>query len=637
LVLGLPLIALLIAGARAEPVSSTRFDLILRNGTVFDGSGREGVRQDVGIIGDRILAVGNLSGRQATREEDVSGLYVIPGIINVHDHTVPESLTRPEGLLTQGVTTAIANPDGGGSVDIVKQLSPAGGLGLNYGAYIGFNAIWQSVVGNDDRRPSDAEIARMRGLVTQGLEAGAFGISSGLDYKPSFWAKTDEVIRIVEAGRGWHTGFPNHERVYPGNGYSSLAGITETIEIGKAAGLMPVVTHMNLQGASAGKVSQLFAMFDRSRSQGVPVGADALPYAFGTTALDQLLIPNWAQDGGREAMLARFKVPALRKRIAAESSEIMDRRWNGPGGVYLDQLKQPLPQVMKDMGDIDAGEAVIRLVEQGLSRVILYYGTESDMLDILRNPLTALSCDCGARNWTFGHPRQWGSYPHFLGRLVREQKLMPWKEAVRRMTAVPAAMVGLTERGYLMPGMIADITIFDPNTISDRATIEQPTLPSVGVRLVLINGKLALKDAERAPVPVGMRMIRSRHEASRPMDFRVDRHLDLSGRLPDGTSVALTLGQGADAERPKGKVSLRLAGAPIAFTPSILQTADRWASVTGIGRWPDGRVEALTLLVEQADPLDQGHPHLTVLIDGAVRADGGLQGRVGITRTPAGK
>jgi N-acyl-D-amino-acid deacylase len=632
--LALPLMALLAVGARSEPNSVMRFDIILRNGTVFDGSGREGVHEDVGIVGDRIMAVGNLSGRQATRVEDVSDLYVIPGIISVHDHTKPDALTRPEGLLTQGVTTAIANPDGFGDVDIVKQMSPPGGLGLNYGAYIGFNAVWQSVVGLDDRRPSDAEIARMRHLVTHALQAGAFGVSAGMDYKPAFWAHTDEVIKVVEAARGWHTNFPDHERVYPGNGYSSLAGQAETIEIGKAAGLAPVITHMNLQGADAGKVQMLFAMITNARSQGSLVGVDALPYAFGTTFLDQLLIPNWAQAGGRDVMLARFKDPVLRKRIVAETGEIISRRWNGPGGVYLDEIKKPLPQVMKEMGNVEAGEAIIRLLEQGLSRVILYYGTKADMEEILRNPLTVVSCDCGATNTTTGHPRQWGSYPHFMATYVGPGRMIPWPEAVRRMTALPATMVGLTERGYLLPGMIADVTVLDPKTISDRSTIDQPTLPSVGIHLVLINGKVAVKDAERAPTAVGLRLARSRHEATRAWDFGIDRHLDLSGHLLDGTTAALALEQSANTARPIGQAHLSIAGAPIAFSPSILQTADRWASVTGIGHWPDGHMQAVTLLIEQADPLDQGRPHLTVLVDGSVKADDKLDGTVHVTRSP---
>lgn len=614
------------------------YDLIIRHGTVFDGGGGKPVVADVGIIGDRVIAIGDLAGARATREEDATGLYVTPGFVSVHDHSALDAYARPEGLLTQGVTTAIANPDGGGALDIAAQLSPAAGLGLNYGAYIGFNSVWREVVGLDDRRATPAEIKAMRALVLRGLEQGAFGLSSGLDYKPSFWATTDEAIAVAEVARRWRTGLPSHERVFPGNGYSSMAGMRETVAIGEKAGLMPIITHMKLQGRDHGKAAEAFAMFASAGTRGgQPVGVDAYPYTFGATSLEQLLIPAWAQTGGMDAMLARFKDPALRAKIIAETNEATDVRWGGAGHVYIVDDQTELTDVMRRMGGISAGEAIVRSLEAGKRRVILRFGVEADQVEILRNPLTVVSCDCGATTSKTGHPRNWGSFPRFLGRYVREQKLVGWGEAVRKMTALPATMIGLSERGYLLPGMIADVTVFDPKTVIDRATIDAPTLPSVGIRTVIVNGQVAFKDGKLAELPVGVRLARSRHEPGRPMNYDVARSLSLTGSVGDGGRVSIRLQQAARAARPTGDVTL--SGAPFGGTlvlqPSVLQTTRGWASVTGVARRSDGRRVALTLQIEQADPLAGGAPGITVIENGKVIAESKLPaGAVRLSQAP---
>jgi N-acyl-D-aspartate/D-glutamate deacylase len=604
-----------------------RYDLIIRHGTVFDGSGGKPVVADVGIVGDRVIAIGDLAGARAGREEDATGLYVTPGFVSVHDHSAPDAYARPEGLLTQGVTTAIANPDGGGALDIAAQLSPAAGLGLNYGAYIGFNSVWREVVGLDDRRATPVEIAAMRALVLRGLEQGAFGLSSGLDYKPSFWATADEAIAVAEVARSWRTGLPSHERVFPGNGYSSMAGMQETLKIGERAGLMPIITHMKLQGRDHGKTAEAFAMLAHaSASGGQPVGVDAYPYTFGATSLEQLLIPAWAQTGGMEAMLERFKDPVLRRKIIAETNEATDVRWGGAGHVYIVDDQTELTEVMRRMGGVSAGEAIVRSLEAGRRRVILRFGVEADQVAILRNPLTVVSCDCGATTSKTGHPRNWGSFPRFLGRYVREQKLVGWSEAVRKMTALPATMIGLSERGYLLPGMIADVTVFDPATVIDRATIDAPTLPSIGIRTVIVNGQIAFKDGKLAERPVGVRLVRSRHEPGRPMRYGIARSLSLAGSIGDGGHIAIRLQQAANAVRPTGSVALngKRFGGTLVMQPSILQTTHGWASVTGTAQRGNGRQVALTLQIEQADPLAGNASGITVIENGKVIAESRL-------------
>lgn len=622
------------AGAANAAPASQSYDVIIRNGTVFDGTGAEGRVTDVGIVGDRVVAIGDLSKASGAVVKDATGLFVSPGFISVHDHSAPTSYARPEGILTQGVTTAIANPDGGGELDLVKQLNVP--LGLNYGGYIGFNSVWGNVVGYDNRRATPDEIERMKALVLKGLEDGAFGLSSGLDYKPSFWATADEVIAVGKVASGWRTNFTNHERVFPGNGYSSMAGMRETLEIGEKAGMMPVITHMKLQGRDNGKTVEALALATDAKKQGYDVGMDAYPYTYGSTSLEQLTIPSWAQEGGRDAMLARFKDPALRAKIIADTNEQVDVRWMGPKGVYIVDIEKRLPVEMAARGNISAGEAIVQLLEEGNRRVLLSFGTEEDQAALLKDPLQVVSCDCGANTSKVGHPRNWGSFPRFLGRYVREQKLVSWGEAVRKMTALPAAMVGLSERGYLLPGMVADITLFDPKTVIDQSTVEAPTLPSIGIASVIVNGKFALDAGKVTDGTFGARLVRSRHEPSRPMNFDIARSVSAKGAV-GGATVAINLTQAANAAAPTGKVSVKgLPGGTLSFTPSILQTTKGWASVTGTGTRGKGKTEAITLQFEQADPFGDGKPTLTVLADGKPILEGALPAG-GVTVTEGGK
>ena len=611
------------SGANGQSSDPMRYDVIIRSGTVFDGLGNAGRVADVGIVGDRIIIVGDLSHARAPIERDARGRYVAPGFISVHDHSEPDAYARPVNLLTQGITTAITNPDGGGPLDIRAQLARP--LGLNYGAYIGFNSVWSEVMGKSNKRASLDDLEKMRGLVTAGMRAGAYGLSAGLDYKPGFWATTDEVIAVARAATPWRTGFTNHERVHEGNGYSSMAGMTETVEIGGRAGLQPIITHMKLQGRDQSKVKPAFALARKAASYGVTMGTDAYPYTFGSTSLEQLTIPAWAQEGGTEAMLTRFKDPVLRDRIAAETQKQLDIRWGGPSGVYLSEMRLELTDFMAQMPGIGAGEAIMRVLERGQRRVLLRFGTEADQEAIVAHPLTAVSCDCGATTSTTGHPRNWGSFPKFLGRYVRERRLVDWPEAVRKMTALPATMVGLSERGFLLPGMIADVTIFDPKTIIDRSTITEPTLASVGIETVFVNGALALDGGRTINAAIGKALARSRHEPGRAMDVEFTRSLRANGNLGMGVRVAVKLRQQANAERPTGFVSVNgLQRGNFTFAPSLLQTTKGWASVTGVALWQNGERGAVTLQFEQADPMAGKRPAIVILIDGKTVMDEGL-------------
>jgi N-acyl-D-aspartate/D-glutamate deacylase len=495
--------ALAVVAAACGPASE--YDLILRGGTLLDGTGAEARVGDVAIRGDRIAAVGDLGRARGTEEVDVTGLMVAPGFIHLHSHAEPEGLAGAVNMLSQGVTTEIMNPDGGGPLDLPAQFAEleAGGLAVNVGGYIGFNRVWYETVGPDDRRPTAAQIEAMQAQIQAGLEAGAWGVSAGLDYKPAYYAHMDEVVAVLTPVGRWGTVFTNHDRLTPESGYSSRVGMQETVDIGEAAGLRPVITHMKIQGREQGTSPEVLQWMRDTEARGVPVAADVYPYLAGQTGLSALIIPGWAQAGGREAMLARFGDPALRTRIVAEADEAMAARFGGPSGVFLLSLQRELTDVMADMGAATGGEAVIRLLEDDEHGVILRFGSEEDLSAILRHPTASISCDCGSSLSTRVHPRYWGTHPRVLGRYVRELGVLSWEDAVRKMTGLPAATIGMEGRGTLAPDMAADIVVFDPTTIIDHATYEDPTAMSDGIVHVLVNGEVAWRDGAATGAQAG--------------------------------------------------------------------------------------------------------------------------------------
>jgi len=590
---------------------AAEYDVILRNGTVIDGTGHSRYRADVATRNGRIVRVGDLAEARAVVDLDVTGLYVAPGFINLHSHAVPSALPAAVNMLTQGVTTEILNADGGGAVDIAAQLRRLAdaGVAVNVGAYIGFNSVWSRVVGPDNRRATDDEITTMREAIVAGLEGGAVGVSAGLDYKPAYYATTDEVVRVVEAARGWRTHFSNHERVTPESGYSSRVGIEETIAIGERSGLAPLVTHMKSQGHEQGGGPALTALMRAATARGAFTSSDLYPYLAGQTSLGALIIPAWAQDGGNDAMRARFDDPAERARIVAEAEEAMDARFGGAAGVYLPASRRQLVDVMEEW-KVRPGEAVVRLLEEsGNQAAILTFGAESDLVELMRYPDAAIACDCGATTNTRTHPRNYGTFPRVLGRYVRETDTLTWEDAIRKMTGLPASLFGTVDRGFIAPGMMADITVFDPATVIDHATYEEPAQYSDGIRHVLVNGRFALRDGaptgERAGVPVA----RTFHMPSRPMSTGAPRRVDVSGSIEvdDHSSrsaqFTLRLEQSADGRTTTG--TFRFAdvdtGVELEMVESgLVQTAADWATWSGTARVVGtGAARAVTVVIDR--------------------------------------
>ena len=589
----------LLAVVAVVHAQSRSFDIIVRGGTILDGLGGTPYEADLGISTGAIAAIGDLRGAAAAVDLDARGLYVAPGFINIHSHASAPGLPRAANMLTQGVTTEIINPDGFGPADISTQMATLArpGLAVNIGAYIGFNAVWQAVMGTLNRRPTDDDVTGMRGLVERGLEHGAWGVSAGLDYVPGRYARTDEIIRVLGDLRKWRTNFPNHERLTEASNFSGEAGIAETLAIARAAGLMPVITHVKADRRKPEGAAAVIAMMTTATSGGLYTAADVYPYVAGQTFLSRLLIPAWAQEGGRADMLRRFADATTRARIVAETDRVLVARFGGPEAVYLPAVRRELVDVMRADG-VGAGEAIVRLVEQRDPPAILRFGVERDVVAFLQHPPTSIACDCGAipSGVPGVHPRFFGTYPRVLGRYVREQQALTWPQAIRKMTALPAATIGMVDRGILAVGMAADVTVFDPQRVIDRATYEDPAQPSEGIRHVVVNGRVALRAGQLTGERAGAVLVRTPHMPSRQAGMRGTRRVFVRAAASDARrtpgsvqelTVELDVQQDADGRHAKGVFRVREGGNGVAVEAlelGILQVDNRWATFSGRAR-----------------------------------------------------
>jgi N-acyl-D-aspartate/D-glutamate deacylase len=597
------LLAIALLAACTAPATSGRapipqgapFDVILRGGTVVDGTGRPGYRADVGVRGSHIARIGDLSRDSGATVIDVSGLVVAPGFINIHSHAVPSALPTAVNMLRQGVTTEILNSDGGGPVDVASQLAGADStpLAVNVGVYAPFNSAWASVVGNVDRRPAADQLDRVTALLDRALAAGAWGVSAGLEYKPGYYAKTDEVVAILSPLRRWRTNFTNHDRLTPEGQFSSVVAMRETIEIGERSGLLPVITHMKLQGRDQGRVEEALAMMRAATARGVYTAADVYPYLAGQSGLAAIFMPGWALEGGRDSLLRRLRDSTLRARIIRDTDEGVKARVGVPENIRVfGQRVRTIAEAMAESGARSAGEAIARILEVESPRMIATFGAEPDLVKLIQYPDAAIACDCGASiNAT--HPRYFGTFPRVLGHYVRDSRALSLAEAVRKMTALPATIIGMVDRGFVAVGMAADLAVFDSAAVIDRATFERPMELPQGIRFVLVNGRVALRDGEPAAATGGRALRRTRAMPSRPMNVAASAVLvleatDGAGRL----SVDLA----------RRKLSVTGAGERLeAIELGLLQTGARWASVTGVVR-DSRRGEALpfVLIVDES-------------------------------------
>jgi N-acyl-D-aspartate/D-glutamate deacylase len=489
-------------GMGAAPVPQV--DLLIRGGTVYPGSDAP-FTGDVAVKGDRIVAVGPHLSLPAKRVIDARGMIVAPGFIDPHTHVDGHLASKDAherlvpGFLMQGVTTAVIGSDGGGSYEMAKVFAHKQ-VGINYAAHVGFGAVRRAVIGEADRAPTDAELARMKKLVAGAMCQGAIGLSSGLFYAPQSFAKTEEVGALAaEAGK--RGGFyDSHIRDESSYNIGLAAAIDEAIEIGRLGHLPAHISHIKALGVDVqGQAPAIIARIEAARRAGQNVTADQYPWSASGTSLAASLVPRWAHDGGRKALLARFDDPALKERLRADMTDNLRRR-GGAESLLITEGEyrgQRLDAIAKAQG-VDPVSAAMAVIRKHDPAVASFNQTEADIEAFMRQPWVMTSSDAST-----GHPRSYGSFARKYARYVVERHTISLRDFIERSSALTADTLGLAGRGRLKRGAFADIVVFDPKHYAARATYEEPTLLAAGVRQVVVNGVLAVDQGKLTGAAAG--------------------------------------------------------------------------------------------------------------------------------------
>jgi len=516
------------------------YDLIIKNGRIIDGSGNPWVSGDVAIIGDRIAKIGKLDSSSAKRVIDAHELVVAPGFIDMLGQSEIALLIDNRSLskLSQGITSEITGE--GGSIApqdalTLAQLQPdldryqlkvdwttldgyfvrleKSGTPLNIGTYVGAAQIREAVLGDVDRAPTPEELEKMKSLVAEAMQQGAFGVSTALIYPPGHYAKTEELIELAKVAGQYGGIYASHMR---SEGQSETAALEEALRIGREGQLPVEIFHLKVIGKPRwGSMPKIVGMIQAARDAGQDVSADMYPYVAGGTALASSL-PPWVADGGTENLLERLKDPAIRTRIKQEMAtehpnwENLYLGSGGGAGVLVSGIVNPdlkkydgqtLAQTATAQGK-DPLDALMDMVlaDKAQTGALYFIASEDDLRYGLKQPWTSIGLD-GSELSLDGplfepqsHPRAFGSVPRFLGHYVRDEHLLPLEQAIRKITSLPAQRERLRDRGLLKEGFFADITIFDPHSIIDKATYENPTQVANGVKYVFVNGQLEYED-----------------------------------------------------------------------------------------------------------------------------------------------
>ena len=524
--------------AHAPEAPPTRYDVLVRGGTVYDGTGNKPVAADIGIRGDRIVAIGRLAGADARTVVDASGLAVAPGFINMLSWSTESLIAdgRSQSEIRQGVTLEVMGEGSsmGPLNDEMKRRLRASqggikyavewttlaeylqylekrGISTNVASFIGAATVREHVLGLDDVQPTPAQLDEMRALVRRDMEAGALGIGTALIYAPGTYAKTEEIVELCKVAARYKGKYTSHIR---SEGPQLVEAVEELIRISREAGLPAEIHHLKASGrGNWARMDRALALIERARAEGLPITANMYTYAASSTGLSAQ-IPTWAHAGGPEQLYKRLADPAVRARIADEM-----RARGAPSPTLFVRFRTAAlrPLAGKMLADVAAArgkdpvDTILDLVLEDRSRIqsIFFTMSEENIAKQFKRPWVSISSD-GASISAEGvflesstHPRAYGSFARFLGKYVRDEKLMPLPEAIRRMTGLPATNLGLEGRGFLKEGMFADVVVFDPATIADKATYENPHQYAVGVKHVLVNGVPVLKDGEHTGAKPG--------------------------------------------------------------------------------------------------------------------------------------
>lgn len=542
-------IAMLLASVGFTNTQQPEFDLLIKNGQIIDGSGKRRYKADLAIKGDRIVRIGQLQNATAARVVDASDMIVCPGFIDMLGQSETYLLIDPRAMskVMMGVTTEITGE--GESIapinerlikeqedfnrrynltidwrtldEYFKRLEKQGS-GVNLGTFVGATQVRAFVIGFDNRAPSVGELEQMKTLVANAMKEGALGLSTSLQYVPARFAKTDEIIDLAKIAKQYGGIYITHQRS-EANGLDE--SLKEVFEIARQAQIPTEIWHLKTAyKKNWGRMPEVLKRIADARAQGLDITADVYPYIAGSTSLNASL-PPWALEGGVEKMLARLRDPATRERIKKEiSSDVTD--WEniylgsgGPSGILISAVvNRELESLQgKRISEIaaeqnkDPLEAVLDLIlaDRGQTGAIYFMMSEADLRAAMVAPFVNFCTDSGARAndgplaGAKSHPRGWGSYPRILGRYVRDDKLLTLEQAIQKMTSMPAKRVGISDRGLLKEGLFADVVVFDPQRVIDKATFEVPNQHPEGVKFVIVNGRLTVDDGKRTSALAG--------------------------------------------------------------------------------------------------------------------------------------
>ena len=546
------LLAFAIGGSR--PSAQTPYDLLITNAQIVDGTGAAPRTGSVAVAAGRIVAVGNVQG-PAARTIDAKGRTLAPGFIDMHSHSDMPLVTdgNAQSKIRQGVTTEVI-----GESDSVAPNTPSatapwsdfngyfallekGGISVNLLSYIGLGSVRESVVGQADRKPTAAELVKMKATVSSMMDQGIFGVSTGLIYPPNSYATVEELVELAKPAADKGGLYASHLRY---DGAKLKEGLEEAIAIGERAKMPVHVFHMKVTGQkNFGRMKEVIAIVEAARARGVRITSDQYPYIASSTGLTAT-IPQWVQDGGTAKLVERLKDPATRAKIRKEMEDpnpTWENRYQSAGTWQNVQLAS----IGRTRGSREAGTSANRkyegmrvaeaaklankdpfdfvfdlLVEENGSVGCVYFIIdEADLALALKQSWVAIGSD-GSALATEGplragvpHPRSFGTFPRVLGRYVREQKVISLQEAIRKMTSLPASILGFSDRGTIEQGKWADLVLFDPATVSDRATFENPFQYPVGIDTVIVNGKVVLEEGKHTGARPGKVLRRAKSGA----------------------------------------------------------------------------------------------------------------------------
>ena len=508
-------------GAGKNPKNDElKLDLLIQGGTVINGSGSAPIKADIGIRGDRIVFIGQVAKLKVIAAKTINavGMIVAPGFVDPHTHALEDlsnpKLSRNENYLMQGVTTIVTGNDGDGPVDIAETLErfEQHGIGTNAALLVGHGSVRRLVMGNGDDAPSVEQLAQMKNATGQAISEGAFGMSTGLFYAPGSYAKTEEVIEIAKSVAEKGGIYDTHLRDEGSYSIGLLGSIRETIRIAREAKIPVHISHIKALGTDVwGQSGKVIRLLRQARASGLKVTANQYPYTASGTNLTAALVPRWAEAGGNARLLERIKDPEIRPRLLVEMEANLKRR-NGAEAILITRSRDR-QLIGKTLGALALErkqspiETALEIITSGGAGIASFNMSEKDIENFMKQSFVMTGSDGST-----GHPRKYGTFPRKLREYVFAKKLISLPFAVRVSSALTAETFNIPERGRLRVGYFADVIVFDPKTIADRATYEQPETLATGMKYVVINGKIAVDDGKYTGILAGRALRKSQQK-----------------------------------------------------------------------------------------------------------------------------